>query len=144
MPRPRKRRMVGGEPGVRFFKPQGVPLTKLSEVILTVEEYEALRLADLKGMSQEDAAKKMEISQPTFFRLIKSARSKVSRAIIEGKAIRIRGGDYVVRGRGRQGGRALGPSGQCVCSSCGTRVPHTTGAPCVEMACPKCGSKMVR
>ena len=101
MPRPRKRRMVGREPGVSYFKPQGVPLTGLDEVTLTVEEYEALRLSDREGLSQEDAALKMGISQPTFYRLIKSARSKVSQAIIDGKAIRITGGNYCIRGRGR-------------------------------------------
>jgi len=47
-------------------------------------------------------------------------------------------------GRGRMGGRGLGPSGYCVCPKCGTRVPHQTGTPCYAMSCPKCGTKMVR
>lgn len=92
--RPRKRRCVGREPGVNYFKPQGVPFSSLEEVILTVEEYEALRLADLQGLPQDKAAKKMDVSQPTFHRLLKSAREKASRAIVEGKALRIQGGHY--------------------------------------------------
>ena len=87
---------------MRYFKPQGIPVSSLQEVVLTVEEHEALKLADLQGLPQKEAAEKMGISQPTFYRLLKSARSKASMAIIEGKAIRIEGGSYVVGGRGRR------------------------------------------
>ncbi|MBR9680942.1 MAG: DUF134 domain-containing protein, partial [Candidatus Altiarchaeota archaeon] len=89
MPRPRKHRRIGRMPGVNYFKPQGVPLKSLEEVILSVDEFEALRLADLNSLQQDDAAKKMNISQPTFFRLLRSAREKVSLALVEGKAIKI-------------------------------------------------------
>ena len=99
--RPRKRRRVGREPGVNYFKPQGVPIRSLEEVVLTVEEYEALRLADLEGMPQDEAAKKMDVSQPTFHRLLKSAREKTSKAIVEGKALRIQGGNYWLGRSGR-------------------------------------------
>lgn len=101
MPRPRKRRRVRGEPGVDYFKPQGVPLNQLGEVVLTVDEFEAIRLADMEGLPQTEAADEMEVSQPTFHRLVTSARQKVSRAIVEGKAIRIEGGHYRLAGRGR-------------------------------------------
>ena len=47
-------------------------------------------------------------------------------------------------GRGRMGGHGIGPGGQCVCPSCGTKVEHQIGVPCYEMSCPKCGKKMVR
>ncbi|MBR9689590.1 MAG: DUF134 domain-containing protein [Candidatus Altiarchaeota archaeon] len=94
MPRPRKRRWVGKEPGVTFFKPQGIPLNSLEEVVVSVEEYEALKLADLDGLSQEESASKMKVSQSTFHRLLKSAREKVSEALVKGKAIKITGGDY--------------------------------------------------
>ena len=47
-------------------------------------------------------------------------------------------------GRGRMGGSALGPSGNCVCTACGNKIPHTTGTPCTQMNCPKCGSAMTR
>jgi uncharacterized protein len=129
---------------VNYFKPQGVPVSSLEEVVLTVEEHEALRLADLQGMPQKEAAGKMGISQPTFYRLLKSARRKVSGAITEGKAIRIEGGNYMIRGRGRMGGRALGPGGYCTCPKCGNKVEHARGTPCNKQVCPKCGSVMTR
>lgn len=94
MPRPRICRRVGLEPDVTYFKPAGVPIRQLEEVILTVDEFEAIRLKDLEGLEQGEAAKKMNISQPTFFRLLDSARKKIADAIINGKAIKIEGGKY--------------------------------------------------
>ena len=72
-------------------------MARLEETVLTIEEYEALRLSDFQQLSQTDASKKMGISQPTFHRLLSSARKKVSDAIINGKAIRIAGGHYELR-----------------------------------------------
>ncbi len=89
MPRPRLCRRIRKKPGVTYFKPAGVRLTELNEIILRVDEYEAIRLQDLLGLSQEESAKKMNISQPTFYRLISSARKKIADAIINGKAIKI-------------------------------------------------------
>ncbi len=110
MPRPIKFRQVGFEPNVNYFKPVGVPMANLEEVVLTVEEFEAIRLKDVEGMDQIEAAKKMGISQPTFNRLLNSARSKIADAIVNGKAIRIEGGNYqfVGRGMGRGFGRGRG------------------------------------
>lgn len=96
MPRPRRTRRVSGTPDVAYFKPAGVPMTHLQEIVLTVEEFEALRLKDFLETDQKDAAKKMDISQPTFHRLVKTARQKTAEAIVRGKAIRIEGGDYHV------------------------------------------------
>jgi predicted DNA-binding protein (UPF0251 family) len=94
MPRPRLCRRVKFEPETTYFKPAGIPLRKLEEVVLTVDEFEAIRLKDLEGLEQEEAAKKMNISQPTFFRLLDSARKKIADAIVNGKAIKIEGGSY--------------------------------------------------
>ena len=94
MVRPRICRRVGFQPNVTYFKPAGIRMIELEECILTVDEYEAIRLKDLEGLEQEEAAKKMNISRPTFQRLIVSARKKIADAIINGKAIKIGGGNY--------------------------------------------------
>ncbi|MFH1585444.1 MAG: DUF134 domain-containing protein [archaeon] len=97
MPRPRICRRIKRMPSSTYFKPAGVGLRELEEVILTIDEYEAVRLVDLEGIEQNEACKKMEVSQPTLSRLLKSARKKLSEAIIKGKAIKIEGGNYRFR-----------------------------------------------
>lgn len=92
MSRPKKPRLVRFDPTVVYFKPRGVPLSQLDEVALAVEELEALRLTDLKNLDQTAAAKKMEISQSTFNRILALAHQKVAEALIKGKAIKIEGG----------------------------------------------------
>ncbi len=95
--RPRIRRRIRGPPGVNYFKPAGIRMQELSEVILSYDEYEVVRLIDFEEIGQIKAGKKMTISQPTLSRLLKNARKKISEAIIEGKAIRICGGNYKLR-----------------------------------------------
>ena len=94
MSRPRRFRRVLFEPNVTYFKPAGVRMIDLEESILTVDEFEAVRLKDLEELDETAAAKKMNISQPTFNRLVSSARKKIADAIINGKAIKIFGGTY--------------------------------------------------
>lgn len=89
MPRPRLNRRIRFEPGVSYFKPQGVPLRELSEVELTLEELEALRLKNILDLDQNEASVKMNTSQSTFQRILASAYKKISEALIEGKAIKI-------------------------------------------------------
>ncbi len=89
MPRPCKKRKIKGKPNSNYFKPAGIKLNLLSENILTLEEFESIRLIDLKQIPQEKASKMMEISQPTLSRILKSARTKISDSIINGKAIKI-------------------------------------------------------
>lgn len=89
MPRPRLNRRIRFEPGVSYFKPQGVPLRELSEVELTLEELEALRLKNILDLDQNEASAKMNTSQSTFQRILASAYKKISKALIEGKAIKI-------------------------------------------------------
>jgi len=89
MPRPCKRRIVEFTPNISYFKPVGVPMRDLDSISLTSEEVEAIRLNDYLGLTQSEASKKMGISQPTFNRIISSARKKISDALINGKAIEI-------------------------------------------------------
>lgn len=72
-----------------YFKPRGIPLKELEEVILNDDEIEAIRLADHELMYQEDASKKMNISRQTFGRIIESAHKKVADALISGKALKL-------------------------------------------------------
>ncbi len=94
MSRPSKCRRIGNIPGVTFFKPAGTPLDVLEEICLSLEEAESLRLKELEGLEQEQGAKKMNVSRPTFQRILSSARNKVADAILNGKAIRIEGGNF--------------------------------------------------
>lgn len=89
MPRPCKRRKICLELKAVYFKPRGIPMDALDEVVLEVDELEAVRLADLEGMYQEDAAKKMNISRQTFGNIIARARAKIAEALIRGKALKI-------------------------------------------------------
>jgi predicted DNA-binding protein (UPF0251 family) len=70
----------------------------LEEVVISIDEYEAIRLKDLEGLQQEEAAAKMGISQPTFYRLLTSARKKIAAALVMGKAIKIEGGTFILEG----------------------------------------------
>jgi len=90
MVRPIKPRRVFFDPNVVYFKPRAVPLSLLEEVDLGIDELEALRLCDYKNLEQTEAAKKMKVSQSTLQRILTSARKKVTEALIEGKAIKIR------------------------------------------------------
>lgn len=161
MPRPIICRRVRFMPGITHFKPAGTRLRALDEVILTMAEFEAIRLKDADNIDQKEAAKKMKISQPTFNRLLRTARNKVADALVNGKSIRIHGGNYKMvqprrnqgfgagqgmgRGqRGRMGGLARGPGGTCKCPSCGHEEPQIRGQPCMGKKCPKCGSNMIR
>lgn len=82
-------------PTMEGYKPFGVPMRDLESVVLFFEEFEALRLADYENLTQAEAARKMNISRPTFTRLYDKARKSVAKAFVEGKAIIISGGTYV-------------------------------------------------
>jgi len=164
MVRPRKIKWVNFSPDVTYFKPRAVPLSTLEEVELTVDELETLRLSNLEKLSQADAAKKMKVHQSTFQRTLTRAREKVTDALVNGKAIKIHGGDFRMPGGDRTGplgqgpmtgrrgagigagrGRGFGgPAMVCVCPSCGYQEPKKPGVPCAQLVCPKCKSPMVR
>ncbi len=89
MPRPRKYRRICCNPAAYYFKPRGIPVRELEEIILDHDELESLRLADLLAYSHEKAAKEMKISRATFGRIVEEARKKVADGILNGKSIRI-------------------------------------------------------
>ena len=99
--RPKKTRWVKCAPGERCFKPLCKPLSRLKVVSLTIDEFEAVRLASLEGLKQVDAAKKMKISRPTFSRIVKKAHMKIADALVNIKAIRIEGGCCKISGRSK-------------------------------------------
>ena len=93
MPRPCRCRRIRCRPDTNYFKPRGIPLDALEEVNLTLDELEAIRLADLSELYQEDAAKKMNISRQTFGNIINSAHKKIADALLNAKALKIEGGN---------------------------------------------------
>ena len=136
--------MVQREPDATYYKPQGVPMTKLKNATLTFEELEAIRLADAEGLSHVEGAEVMGVSRATFGRVLSAARTIVARALTEGLAIRIQGGHYTLaddgvwacpsmetddasktdgdeimpgmngNGSGSGGGRGMGGGGRCM------------------------------
>ena len=97
MPRPQKNRLIKEPPVFTQFKAVGVPGRVMAKVVLSLDEYEALRLSDFEGMSQEEAADEMEISRPTFTRLIETARKKICEMLVNGRMLVIDGGNIHFR-----------------------------------------------
>jgi len=145
---------------VTYFKPVGIPLAQLEEITITYDELEALRLKHLEDLEQKEAAKKMKISQPTFHRTIEQACRKIADALVNGKAIKIEGGEVKMvpvpgfgrgpgrgwgagRGRGRGFGRMGIPPTKCVCPNCGYEEAKVRGIPCRSKKCPKCGTPLM-
>jgi len=128
MARPRNCRRVGFMPDSNYFKPRGIPLSMLEEVILTVDEFEAVRLADLENLYQEQAAEKMNVSRQTFGRIIDSAHKKVAEALAMGKALKIEGGEFEI---------AAMRKFKCYGCQHSWELPYGTGKP---ENCPSCKS----
>jgi uncharacterized protein len=95
-PRPKRTRKVLQPPGFRGFKPFGCPDSTDNKIKLLLEEYEAVNLADYEKLSQEEAAKQMGVSRPTFSRIYESARGKIARAFMEVSTIVIEGGNVEI------------------------------------------------
>jgi len=127
MVRPKKHRMVAFNPDISYFKPRGIPMRDLSEVRLTVDEREAIRLADLLGMSHEEAGRQMHVSRATFGRIIQQARKVVADALINGKAINVEGGNF----------RMISESRIFRCRKCSHKWEESWGTGRPE-SCPKC------
>jgi predicted DNA-binding protein (UPF0251 family) len=92
MSRPPCCRRVSGKPGASLYQPAGIPARVLEEILMTLDELESIRLADLEGLYQEQAAERMEVSRATFGRILETAHRKIAGALIQGKALRIEGG----------------------------------------------------
>jgi len=92
MPRPHKSRKICFNPDVVYFKPTGIRIDELEEVVLTLDEFEAIRLADFEGLYQEKAAEMMNVSRQTFGNIVNSAHKKIADFVINAKALRIEGG----------------------------------------------------
>jgi len=97
--RPKKTRWIKCTPKERCFRPQCKPLNQLEGIGVTLDEFEAVRLADYEGLKQEEAAKRLKISRPTFSRIISSAHSKIGDALVNIKAIKIEGGCCKIKRR---------------------------------------------
>jgi uncharacterized protein len=108
---------------VNYFKPRAVPLSVLEEVLLSVEELEALRLAHKEGLYQQDAAERMGVSRATFGRVLDTAHRKVTKALVEGCALRIEGGSF----------RMIGPER---CERCPAKAAQGEGQPSPCEGCP--------
>jgi len=118
-------RRVCSRPRADYFKPRGIPVRELAEVLLTLDELEALRLADLEGLYQEAAAEKMKVSRQTFGNIVAAARHKVADALVNGKALKIEGGEITMVEKNFK------------CSACNHEwgLPYGSGRP---VACPSC------
>ena len=127
MPRPFRHRRVCCRPDSNYFKPRGIPIAVLEEVNLTMDELEATRLADLEGMYQEEAAKKMNVSRQTFGNILISAHKKMADCLVNSKALKIEGGVVKMMER------------YFVCYDCKNKwtLPYGSGRP---NECPKCKS----
>lgn len=123
MPRPFKPRRISAMPKYTYFKPTGIPMPLLDEIVLTVDEVEALRLKDIEKLEQNECADRMNVAQSTLQRILVSAREKLTRAIIEGKALRIHGGPYSLEG-------------EFICPRC-RRRRHRAGSP-AKKGSPEC------
>ncbi len=127
MPRPKNNRIVHEPPLFTEFKPVGVHGKSLEEVVLTLDEYEAIRLADQLGLSHEESANEMEISRSTFSRLIEKSRKKMASFIFGGKLLSIGGGNIHFR------------KNILHCIDCGHMFKIDMRHPVSE--CPECHSK---
>jgi len=121
-----RKRQVAFPPRFNNFKPSGIPRSQLDQVVISLDEYEALRLADYLGQDHLQSADQMKISRPTFSRLIEKARTKVAQALVNGLELVIEGGniDFSL-GRHR-------------CRNCGEEQTHALDTSIID--CPECGS----
>jgi len=133
LPKPKKIRIVQSPPAVNYFKPRGIPMSRLTQVALTLDEFEALRLVDRDGLDQAKAAEHLGVSRPTCARILESAHRKVADAITGGMAIVIEGGHFDFL------------KNRLLCDECGHswETPGEAARYNGTAACPSCGSTTV-
>jgi len=100
MPRPRKCRKVCFLPERNSFGPLNITNINAEIILMTVDEYETIRLIDLEEMTQEECAEKMDVARTTIQRIYNDARKKLAKSLVEGKILKIQGGDYILCDRG--------------------------------------------
>lgn len=123
--RPRKCRRIRGNPNCNYFKPAGTPTTE--EINLTLEELEAIKLKDYEEIDQIKAAERMDVSQPTFHRILQEARKKIANALVNAKSLKIYGG------ANKMGMKKF----KCYACEHKWEIPYGTGRP---NKCPECNS----
>ncbi len=101
MPRPPRRRSIGGYPDYWSFSPEDDGGGK-EIIVLLLDEYEAIRLIDREGMTQEQCAEKMGVARTTVTAIYDSARRKIARAIVDGRRLQISGGNYRIAAAGNE------------------------------------------
>ena len=136
--RPKRCRAVAGSPGATRFGPENTESEDPDILTLTLDEFEALRLADHEGLYHEDAARRMDVSRATFGRILEAARRTLARVLVEGLVLHIEGGSIMTTTS------HMGRGGNCICPACDVRIPHRAGHPCAEERCPQCGKRLFR
>lgn len=127
MPRPRGQRRLGMMPGMRRYKPQGIPAHGLEEIVLSPDQLEAIRLADLEGLYQDQAAERMGVSRATFGRIVAEAHKKIADALVNGKMLKI-------------GDESVAPGAwNLACPACG-KVRESVEPVPEGTHCPDCGA----
>jgi len=122
MARPRRFRRISEEPQIRCFKPEREDLDSFEPIEILIDEFEAIRLRDYHDIQQKRSAEIMGVSQPTFHRILTSARKKIANALINGNTIVITGIDRLIRYE---------------CNGCGFKWQHPRKE---YKKCPDCGS----
>lgn len=136
MARPTKWRKIEHIPTMPYFVPTEQGVDELAENIIKLEELEAIRLKDLEGLEQAECAKLMEVSRPTFQRILLSAREKIADSLINGKMVHVEGGNFT---------RNICP---IRCGNCGGEwkesFENIEAIKNGKYICPKCGSDQIK
>ncbi len=102
MPRPKKCRKVGCLPAVKGMRPMGIPTKDCGEpIVMTVDEYETIRLMDFEDLTQAQCAEKMEVARTTVTAIYIRARKKIARALVEARLLMVEGGEFILCHRER-------------------------------------------